>query len=266
MAACRTAVASPSRRATITPFTRVTPARTSACARRAARAPSRIAAAARPTRRSPWRAHWPRRSPRRSASGLRRAACRSRPTGWSVAPTMKSSSSPAVKSLARGGAAQHDHLAGEQRAARLDLGHGAALQPRALEHDGLLRQPFQGRPLGDAHRDIDGAMAAALGGPVDLLGRLGGGDGRGARPDLDRHFEGIAVGDPARGGQMHGLRRFAGLRTEGTKPGRDRVDRGRPAASGRPAGRRRHGFRRRRAAGGVGLVVIGPPLIEQEPK
>ena len=145
---------------------------------RAARAPSRTAAAARPTRRSPWRAHWPRRSPRRSASGLRRAACRSRPTGWSVAPTMNSSSRPAGEGLARGGAAQHDHLAGEQRAAGLDLGHGAALQPRALEHDGLLRQPFQGRPLGDAHRDIDGAMAAALGGPVDLLGRLGGGDGR----------------------------------------------------------------------------------------
>ena len=54
----------------------------------------------------------------------------------------------------------------------------------------LLRQPFQGSPLGDAHRDIDGAMAAALGGPVDLLGRLGGGDGLGPRARPRSPFSG----------------------------------------------------------------------------
>ena len=43
------------------------------------------------------------------------------------------------EALARGGTAQHDHLAGEQRATRLHLCHGAALEPRALEDNGFLR-------------------------------------------------------------------------------------------------------------------------------
>ncbi len=92
-----------------------------------------------------------------------------------------------------------------------DLGHGATLQARTLEDDGFLRQPFQHGPLSDPDRDIDGAMAAAFGSPIDLLGRLGGGDGRGPRPHLDRHPEGIAVCDAAGRRQMDGLRRFARL-------------------------------------------------------
>src|SRR3984957_341320 len=115
------------------------------------------------------------------------------------------------ESLARGGAAQHHHLAGQQGAAGLDLGHGAALEPCALEDDGLLRQPVEGGVLAHAHGDVDGAMAAAPGGAVDLLGRLGGRDGGRLWANFDRHFQRIAVGPPARGGQQDGLRRFAQL-------------------------------------------------------
>jgi hypothetical protein len=100
------------------------------------------------------------------------------------------------ETLARGGAAQHDHLAGEQGTPRLDVGHRAALEPCALEDDGLLRQPIERRALAHAHGDVDGTMAAALGGAVDLLGRLGRRHGRPAGADLDGHLERIAVGHP----------------------------------------------------------------------
>jgi len=80
-----------------------------------------------------------------------------------------------------------------------------------LEDDGLLRQPVEEGALAHAHPDVDGAMAAPFGGTIDLFRRLGGRHGRRARADFDRHFQRIAVGHPARGGQQHGLRRFAQL-------------------------------------------------------
>ena len=66
-------------------------------------------------------------------------------------------------------------------------------------------------PSPTPHGDVDGAMAAARGGAIDLLGRLGGRDGGRTGADLDGHVERIAVGHAARGGQQDGLRRFAQL-------------------------------------------------------
>src|ERR1700737_1628501 len=131
------------------------------------------------------------------------------PTGAAHRPRVEQQARD--EAFARSGAAQHDHLAGQQGAVGLDVGHGAALEPCALEDDGLLRQPVERGALAHAHGDIDGAMAAALGGAVDLLRRLGRRHRCRAGADLDRHFERIAVGHPARGGQQDGLRRFARL-------------------------------------------------------
>src|SRR4051812_4125860 len=58
----------------------------------------------------------------------------------------------AGEALARGAAAQHHHLAGEQRAARRHLRHGPALQASTFEHDGFLRQPVERRGLADRDR------------------------------------------------------------------------------------------------------------------
>src|SRR5215468_3925885 len=116
-----------------------------------------------------------------------------------------------LKALARGGAAQHHHFGGEQRATGRDVGHGTAFQPRALKDDGLLRQPVECGAFLHAHGDIDGARTGALGGAVDLLGGLGSGDGRRAGAKVDGHLERIAAGHPARRGDQHRQRRLAGL-------------------------------------------------------
>ena len=49
---------------------------------------------------------------------------------------------------------------------------------------------------------VDGAVAAAFGRTIDLFRRLGGRHGGRPGADLDGHFERIAVGHPARGGQQ----------------------------------------------------------------
>ena len=144
----------------------------------------------------------------------------------------------------------------------VDVGHGAALQPRALEHDGLLRQPVERRALAHAHGDIDGAMAAALGGAVDLLRRLGRRHGA-SRPGRPR--------SPFSGNRRRSRRprwsagRPAAVRparARGTRPGRDRVDRGRPAASApsRRAKATRLSPEARCRRGGAGRHR--PPLID----
>ena len=86
-----------------------------------------------------------------------------------------------ARDLAHGGAAEHDRFDGEQPGRRRDVGGKRALQRRAVEEDGLLRQPVERRAIGDGEGGVDRGVAAAA--PVDALGRLAGDRGCGVWPD-----------------------------------------------------------------------------------
>ena len=116
-------------------------------------------------------------------------------------------------------------------AARLDVGHGAALQPRALEDDGLLRQPverWRPRPRARRHRWRNGRRPWRRG----RSSRPPGSSPRPSRPGRSRSpFSGYRRRSPRPRSSAARPAAVRPARTRGTRPGRDRVDRGRPAAS-----------------------------------
>ena len=88
---------------------------------------------------------------------------------------------PAGEPLAMGGPAEHEQLAGHGPAAARHIERGRPAQPRAVEQDGFLRQPFHPGAVPD--RQTGGDMNVGTVGAIDLFGRLGGDHGGGIGAD-----------------------------------------------------------------------------------
>ena len=94
------------------------------------------------------------------------------------------------------GAAEHQRLDRQQPRIVRHVHLDPAVEPRAVEQDRFLRQPFQrstrpeGEPRHPLRRRVDGA--------IDLLGRLAGHDGLRPRPGRHPDLAPVAAGDAAR--------------------------------------------------------------------
>ena len=239
------------------PFTRVTPARTSSALSSSARAFSK-----RRLRLVPHADDRGQRIGRAEACAERRLALDpervgpGQPAGAAHRPGVEQQARG--EALARGGAAQHHHLAGEQRRRparpRPRCGASAARPGRRWSPAAASRAMA---PSPTVTATSMAQWLAARGGAIDLFRRLGGADGLAPGPTSIAIFEDIAAGHPARGGHQDGLRRFARLGLGEQNPAGIALIEVGQARLPRPARRRRHGFRRRRAAGGGRLVVIG---------
>ena len=99
--------------------------------------------------------------------------------------------------FAAGAAAEENRLDAEKARARREVDLDAPSQPRAVEQDRLLRQPFEPRALAATKvRDDLGVLA---GGAIDFLGRRRGDRQRGAGLDLYVERIAIAADDAAAG-------------------------------------------------------------------
>ena len=105
-------------------------------------------------------------------------------------------------------AAEDQHVRGEQGGAGVEVDPQAAPQPRAVEQDRLLRQPFEPGALGE--RQVDRERRIAPGAAVGLLGGLRGDHRACAGLEPRRDPQRIAADDAAAGVDQHGARRLAG--------------------------------------------------------
>jgi hypothetical protein len=120
----------------------------------------------------------------------------------------RSTSSPCSTRSAHGRAPEHHGLGEQQRGALLHVDIDAALEPRAVEQDGLLRQPAQGRAGGEVEPDRDVGRRVAR--AIDLLRRRRADDELRARPGRHLDAEAVAARHAARRVHQNGLERAPG--------------------------------------------------------